>query len=260
MPKEWHFSADMKSDKEWVAWGRRDPLYAVSTWQGRDKNGEKPWTKKDFYALGESDWADFFPRWRAYGLKTNHVLEVGCGAGRITRQLVKCFDRVSATDVSCDQIALAQKAVQPAPVSFLISDGTNLELEDSSVTAVFSCHVFQHFDSVQDAFLVFNELHRILEPGASLCIHLPLFVFPASPLQSLMRTGLKFQKAISQWRATLRRAFHLPLMRRLSFEIGPLTKELGAMGFESVEFCMFHMKSNRDLHPVLFATKALNTF
>ena len=49
----------MKSDKEWVLWGKADPFFAVSSWPGRERGGPNPWTDTDFYALGESDWDDF---------------------------------------------------------------------------------------------------------------------------------------------------------------------------------------------------------
>jgi 2-polyprenyl-3-methyl-5-hydroxy-6-metoxy-1,4-benzoquinol methylase len=59
-----------------------------------------PWTDKDFYQLGESDWKDFSRHWEMYGLSRESCLEIGCGAGRITMQLASYFKSVHAIDVS----------------------------------------------------------------------------------------------------------------------------------------------------------------
>src|SRR5262249_6306440 len=51
------------SNVEWIAWARKDPLYAVATCPNRDREGAAPWSDAEFYALGESDWTDFRRRW-----------------------------------------------------------------------------------------------------------------------------------------------------------------------------------------------------
>jgi 2-polyprenyl-3-methyl-5-hydroxy-6-metoxy-1,4-benzoquinol methylase len=101
----------MRSNVEWKAWGKHDPLFAVSSWKGKGKYEAMPWTNEEFYSLGEKDWTDFKKRWAAYGLAFQHCLEIGCGAGRITKQLANDFEHVTALDVSDDQIAYAKTHV-----------------------------------------------------------------------------------------------------------------------------------------------------
>src|SRR5258708_2555315 len=101
---------ELKSNTEWKQWGKDDPLWGVASWDGKQKGGASPWTDEEFYALGESDWQDFLRHWRQYGIDTRSCLEIGCGAGRITRQLAKSFDRVYGVDVSEDMIRRAASA------------------------------------------------------------------------------------------------------------------------------------------------------
>lgn len=245
----------MKSDKEWVLWGKVDPLFAVSSWPGRERSGPNPWTDKDFYALGESDWNDFFKRWNSYGLNVEHVLEIGCGAGRITRPLAKFFKRVTATDVSSEQIRLAKKALPDVQVNFLVSDGTALEAPNGAFSGMFSCHVFQHFDSLKDALAVFREVHRVLQSRGTMCVHLPLIILPRARF-FIFQGFLNAQKALGNLRAHWKRLLGLPLMRHLNYESEALRSNLVALGFVDIEFHGFYMKSNGSFHAIVLATKA----
>lgn len=58
------------------------------------------------------------------GLTFNTVLEVGCGFGRITKQLLENFPdtRYTAIDLSPDQIENAKRLVNNAKVNFAVSD------------------------------------------------------------------------------------------------------------------------------------------
>ena len=56
----------LKTNAEWVEWGRRDPLFGVASWADKQAKGAAPWKDYEFYALGESDWRDFELHWRAY--------------------------------------------------------------------------------------------------------------------------------------------------------------------------------------------------
>ena len=143
----------------------------------------------------------------------------------------------------------------PKKVNFLITDGTKLVLPNASISAVFSCHVFQHFDSTEDAARVFQELHRVLIPGGSICIHLPLFELPASPIRPFLRLLLHAWKQAGNFRALIQRMRNAPLMRGLPYELLPLRKSLAALGFSQIETHGFCMRSDHAWHEVLFARK-----
>src|ERR1700761_8138462 len=117
--------AELKSNAEWKQWGKDDPLWAVSSWANKQKQDQSPWTDEEFYALGESDFRDLFHHWQHYGVSLESCLEIGCGAGRLTRQLAKAFNQVYAVDVSEDMIAYAREAVG-TNVQFSVIDGMHL--------------------------------------------------------------------------------------------------------------------------------------
>jgi SAM-dependent methyltransferase len=250
----------MKSNIEWEKWGVQDPLYAVASWQGKERGSPSAWTDDEFYELGRADWADFLRHWQHYGVKTGNCLEIGCGAGRITRQLVEYFPHVTGVDISQHQLDYARGRISASNVTFMLSDATRLPVADRACDAVFSTHVFQHFESHTDAFSVFREIHRVLSDGGTLMIHLPLYDLPRmratkifAPIISLENRLLDIKAAMD--RRKLRGGRWKPLMKYLRFERRQLLQELDGIGFSDIEFCMFAVQSNHDYHEFVFATK-----
>ncbi len=252
----------MKTNEEWKAWGKLDPLYGVATWDGRQCGKDNKWTDVEFYDLGRSDWRDFSSRWDCYGYNRESCLEIGCGAGRITKQLSEEFRVVHALDVSIDMIEYAQRNVTGNNVTWHVSDGTSIPLQDSLVSTVFSCHVFQHFPSVEDGLIYFKEIHRVLKPGGTMMIHLPLHNFPAvnRKFSSLVRFLYSLFLILTSVKGDIRR-WHMrrggkKYMHGISYEASRLYKELKRIGFENIEFINFPMQSNDCLHACVFAIKA----
>jgi ubiquinone/menaquinone biosynthesis C-methylase UbiE len=249
-------SAEPKSNAEWKQWGREDPLWAVSSWANKQKGGESPWTDEEFYALGESDYQDFFHQWQHYGVDCESCLEIGCGAGRLTRLLAGTFRQVYAVDVSEDMINYARKVVS-ANVQFSVIDGLHLPQADASVKAVFSAFVLQHLDDVETGFSYFREFFRVLEPGGTLMIQLPLYQFPyrSGSMQILTRMMHTFTRQLGSIRADWKRRAGVKVMRMTPYPMQPLYDFLTVVGFKDIQFRSFSMKSNGDLHSFVFATK-----
>jgi SAM-dependent methyltransferase len=247
----------LKSNAEWRQWGKYDPLWAVATWADKEKGGGSPWTEEEFYALGEADWEDFLGHWRQYGMNTQSCLEIGCGAGRITKQLAKSFDHVCAVDVSEDMIDCARKAMGARNVEFSTTDGLHLPQSDCSVKAIFSTHVLQHLDSVDVGFSCFREFFRVLDVGGTIMMHLPLYQFPmdTGKFGILMGRLYAVYRQLSSIRAGAKRRLGVKIMRGTSYPIRNLNLFLSDLGFKNVEFRIFPVKSNGDLHPFVFATK-----
>lgn len=251
----------MKSNIEWEKWGERDPLFAVSTWQGKERGSANAWTDAEFYELGRLDWVDFSKHWQHYGLKAGNCLEIGCGAGRITRQLVDSFHHVTGVDVSQHQLDYARDHISASNVTLTLSDGTRLPVMDQSCDAVFSTHVFQHFESHNDAFSVFREIHRALIDGGTLMIHLPLYTLPDTKAAFLFAPIISFEKRLSDLKAALRRrqlrkGRWKPVMRLLRFDRRQLLHELHDIGFTDIEFSMFAVNRSHGYHDFVFATKS----
>ena len=204
--------------------GKRDPLWGVATWPGRERGGANPWTDDEFYALG-SDWLGYQDRWQSsIGFHPGTVLEVGCGAGRITQMLAREFAQVLAVDVSQDAIDYARSRVLGSNIDWRVGDGDAIPATDDSVDAVFSCHVFQHFPDNATQLAVFSEVFRVLKPGGTFSVHIPMYQFPAG------RLGAALRKAYSLL-VSVRPA---PKMYMTAYEIDRLIDDVGAIGFKNV--------------------------
>lgn len=251
----------MKSNLEWKKWGEIDPLFAVATWEGKQRGSPTAWTDEEFYEIGKLDWADFLAHWQRYGLRTGSCLEIGAGAGRITRQLAKTFGQVTAADVSQHQLDYAKGHCQADNINFLLIDGMRYDLPDRSLDAIFSVHVFQHFESHDDAFQVFREIYRLLAPQGTFMIHLPLFELPDMMVSRLFRPVLDWSKRLSDLKARIDRGKMLRgtgsgVMRRLRFERSALLAALRQIGFDQIECCGFTVRSNGSFHDFIFGRRS----
>lgn len=248
-----------RSNIEWKFWGKKDPLWAVATWKGRRKDGVNPWTDEEFYALGRSDWRDFIVHWQRYGVSPETAVEIGCGAGRLTKPMAEFFRRVHALDVSEEMIAYARKNIDRPSVEFKVVDGCHIPCDDCSADAIFSAQVFQHLEAKQDVENYFREMARVLVPGGSLMIHIPVFAWPIGAgdwVKRLYGLGRRVDDfKANQQRRALEQGGSVGLMRMRSYPIRFFYEFLPALGFDDVEISIFVTKSNNDPHPFVFARK-----
>jgi len=96
-----------------------------------------------------------------------HVVEIGCGIGRLTRALAPRVARVTALDVSAEMLVRA-RALHPglATVAWTKGDGRSLApIPDASADAVLSHVVFQHLPDPALTLGYVREMGRVLRPG-----------------------------------------------------------------------------------------------
>lgn len=205
----------MKSLSEWQAWGEIDPLYAVATVAGKAKTDDSPWSEGEFFASGLVAWNVFKRRWDAYGRPNSSCLEIGCGAGRLTRALASDFQRLDAIDVSPAMLRYATRSVPCPNVHFQLSSGAKVPLNDGAVDAVFSTHVFQHVNTIDEAINMFEEVFRVLSPTGSMMIHLPVIIWPGGATKRFHVAVDRLKAALGNIRAAVRRrAFKLGLQKK----------------------------------------------
>lgn len=246
-----------RSNAEWRAWGERDPLWGVAAWPGREKGGADPWTDDAFFALGSSDWRDFVARWRRYGLVADSVVELGCGAGRITRALAADFARVEAVDVSEGMLRYARERIGDRHVAFRLSDGRSLPLPDASVTAAFSCHVLQHLDPPSLVWHAFGEMARVLARGGTLMVHLPVYRTPRElSFSGLSEALLRGASLVWRARVALRRRLGRSAMSMTAVSMEDVFSRLPPLGLEDVELASFPAASNGDVHSFVLARRS----
>ncbi|MBV9325369.1 MAG: class I SAM-dependent methyltransferase [Chloroflexi bacterium] len=229
----------MRSNIEWRHWGRIDPLYGVSTLPGKSRLDSQPWTDSEFYALGAHEWSEHLSQWQTYGLRTSSCVEIGCGAGRITQQLVHTFDHVYALDVSPEMIAYARARVTPSErVSYFVTEGQTIPVPSESASAVFSSHVFQHFEAVDDSLIYWEEIYRVLEPGGTMFVQLPVHRWPWAPTIFGAIYGARRKiGATAAWfkRRRLQAGGQQLFARLVSYDGDWLLRTLASIGYARIE-------------------------
>lgn len=135
-------------------------------------SGREAWSDEDFYASGEEAVQRFILNDTTnicQGKTPNEmrVLEIGCGAGRITRALARLFGEVHAVDVSGEMARLAREAVAEFPNAFIYqNNGMDLSvIPCRAFDFAFSCLVFQHIPSCEIIHSYVHSVYHLLRPG-----------------------------------------------------------------------------------------------
>ncbi len=154
-----------KMQRDWDARARENARYYVNT-------ARQDWTDEEFFASGERTVAeeiltDMTNICQGKDPQKMSVLEIGCGAGRVTRALARLFGQVYAVDISGEMVRQAQAAVQAFPGAHVYQNsGMDLKvLGDIQVDFAFSSIVFQHIPSREVIWSYVREVARLLRPG-----------------------------------------------------------------------------------------------
>jgi SAM-dependent methyltransferase len=145
--------------------------------------GQESWSDDDFYQAGEVTMQedilnDLGNICQGKDPKDMGVLEIGCGAGRVTRAFANFFGSVYAVDISREMVAQAQRAVASFPHAHVFrNNGKDLSVLDGhwwnrfgigrplQLDFAFSMMVFQHIPSHQIIESYVRGVHRLLRPG-----------------------------------------------------------------------------------------------
>jgi SAM-dependent methyltransferase len=98
----------------------------------------------------------------AAGRKT---LDVGCGEGRLSRDLKALGHDVVGVDVSPTMVEAAQRADQQ--IETQLADAAELPFQDGAFDCVVAFMSFQDIDDLSGAT---REVHRVLEPRGRFCL------------------------------------------------------------------------------------------
>jgi SAM-dependent methyltransferase len=156
-----------KMQQDWDARARENARYYVAT-------GNENWTDEDFFQSGERTVSeeigtDMINICQGKAPGEMKVLEIGCGAGRVTRALARIFGEVHGVDVSGEMVRLAMQSLRDCPNAFVYqNNGKDLSVLPDNVVFdfAFSTIVFQHIPSREVIETYVREVHRRLRPGA----------------------------------------------------------------------------------------------
>ncbi len=160
-------SAEMKAvdlmRRDWDERARENAFHYIASWR-------KDWTAESFFESGEEDYSSIVAPvlgQRSFEPSGNTVLELGCGAGRMTRAFAVRFGQVIAVDISAEMLTHAKELLPEASnVVWTLGDGVGLrEVPDRSIDFAFSYIVLQHLPTREHTLKYIRELLRVLSPG-----------------------------------------------------------------------------------------------
>ena len=240
----------MRSNAEWRHWGQVDPLWAVDSRPGKQAGSGTPWTDAEFLARGEQYFSSVLPHWQQYGIGRRRCIEIGCGAGRITRPLLGVFDSVVAIDVSPEQIQTSRRLLgdDAARVDYHIVTAPRVNVPAQSCDGMYSTEVFQHFSDFWMLETYLREVFQALQPGGTICFQAPVLgIHPRSGVRYVIR------------RIALTIARTLGWRRMMEYRHYSAPRVFGVLknaGFTDIELRAFPVAHHDGPHAYFLARKA----
>ena len=149
--------------QDWDARAQKDAFFYIASWR-------KDWGVGDFLKSGEEDYqrlvAPFFSR-HGFSPEGKTMLELGCGAGRMTHSFATRFRKVIALDVSAEMIDRGQQMLRGLEnIEWKHANGVDLgAVADESVDFAFSYLVLQHLPDERLVCGYVREMLRVLRPS-----------------------------------------------------------------------------------------------
>jgi SAM-dependent methyltransferase len=149
--------------KDWDARARKNAFHYIASWR-------REWDHDSFLSSGEEDFARLVaPALQRCGLAVagRAMLELGCGAGRMTHSFAKRFERVYAFDLSPEMLRRARQIHnEQSNILWLLGNGVDLScIASDSLDFVFSYLVLQHLPEEVLSLRYVGEILRVLRPG-----------------------------------------------------------------------------------------------
>ena len=145
----------------WNRAAEDNPYWYVSSYgtYGPDRNLE------EFWASGDMVWKDL-KRTTGYApQKTDTVVEIGCGVGRLTRAIAPDVGQVVAFDISEKMLAIVRSADLPN-AEFRLAEGFSLAgVPTGAIDFALAYCVFQHLPTLEALRSYLAEMHRVTKPG-----------------------------------------------------------------------------------------------
>src|SRR5579863_3199235 len=153
--------------RDWDERARKNPFFYIASWR-------KDWDEKAFFESGEQDYerlvAGPLAR-RDFAPERASMIELGCGAGRMTRTFSGKFRSVTASDISSEMLSRARVLCRDQKnIVWVQGNGIDLGgIASNSSDFVFSYLVLQHLPKEEIVHHYIAEIFRVLREGG-LCL------------------------------------------------------------------------------------------
>ncbi len=130
-----------------------------------------------YYDLQHNSFVDDIPMYlKLLSGAPKHVLEIGCGSGRVMLPLLRAGHHVTGVDDSPEMLAIAQRYVNSAfggRAQLLQRDARAIALDERFDMVVIALNTFLHNLTLDDQLSMLRVCQRHLQPNGSLVIDLP---------------------------------------------------------------------------------------
>lgn len=145
--------------------------YLISSGAGEVWNWESP--------AGKLRWQRRVKMLSSVLHENDHVLELGCGTGYFTRELVKLKIHVTAIDISPELIEVAKSEIKSENVLFEVQNAYDMTYGQNQFDAIIGSSVLHHLE-IEKAI---SEMFRVLKPGGMIAFTEPNMLNPQIALQ-----------------------------------------------------------------------------
>lgn len=106
--------------------------------------------------------------------RSDRVLDIGCGIGRVMQHIAPLCAEVHGVDISAEMTRTGTKRLSHLPnVIFHVGNGYDLgDFDDKAFDLVYSTIALQHMPKTT-AFNYLREAHRVLRQGGTLWVYVP---------------------------------------------------------------------------------------
>ncbi len=127
-----------------------------------------------FYAMEMADFQDDLPFYRERIHAGEHVLELGCGSGRLCRRLAATGATLTGIDLSRPMLRQARMHSHPATaaISYLCMDMTALAFRQCFNTVIIPYHTLNLLVSEEQIVKALTEVKSVLKHGGKLLLQL----------------------------------------------------------------------------------------
>lgn len=157
----------------WTQLGQEDPMWAVVSHRGKRKG---KWVVEEFFRTGENDVAYYHSMLRKHGApeRLAHILDFGCGVGRLAQAWARRADSVVGVDISPSMVHNAKRLATPlANVEFVVNEQPNLACFPNNCFELVASHIcLQHMPwSLARRYIL--EFGRVCRPAGWVAFQLP---------------------------------------------------------------------------------------
>lgn len=135
--------------------------------------------------------------------KDGTILDVACGKGATTRQLLNYYpaENVTAINIARKHLEVGRKNAPGA--TFLLMDAAQLEFPDNSIDNIICVEAAGHFNT-RDRFLL--EAYRVLKPGGQLVLSDAIFTPRSDEPEVRTQQEANYVKSAEEYEAVLKKA------------------------------------------------------